>query len=65
MAIISKHEINDIKYGFQNNYDNENARLIRATVSGVRIFNVYVPQGQTIESEKFQYKLEFLNKLIQ
>ncbi len=43
----------------------ENARFIAATISGVRLVNVYVPQGQTTESEKFQYKLEFLQELKQ
>ena len=65
VAILSKHPICDTQYGFINGYDKENARLIRATISGVRLFNVYVPQGQTTESEKFQYKLKFFEKLKQ
>ena len=32
---------------------------------GVRLINVYVPQGQTTESKKFQYKLRFFSELIQ
>jgi|TARA_B100000809_G_scaffold222592_1_gene231684 exodeoxyribonuclease-3 len=65
VAILSKHPIRDEQRGFRNGYDPENARLIAATVSGVRIVNVYVPQGQTTESEKFQYKLNFFAELIQ
>ena len=65
VAILAKHTIKDIKIGFHNGYDLENARLIAGTVSGVRIINVYVPQGQTTESEKFKYKLEFFSELMQ
>ena len=57
VAILSKHPVADIKNGFLNGYDRENSRLIKATISNIRIINVYVPQGQTTESEKFQYKL--------
>ncbi len=65
VAILSKHLIEDVQHGFRNTYDSDNARLISGTVSGVRVVNVYVPQGQTTESEKFKYKLHFLAELIQ
>ncbi len=63
VAILSKEPIKEVQKGFCNGYDLENARLISATISGVRLINVYVPQGQSIESEKFKYKLEFLQEL--
>ena len=65
VAILSKHPIQDVQHGFSNGYDPENARLIAATVSGMRMVNVYVPQGQTTESDKFKYKLNFFAELIQ
>ncbi len=65
VAILSKHPIEDVKTGFRNGYDPDNARLIAGTVSGVRVVNVYVPQGQTTESDKFKYKLTFFEELIQ
>ncbi len=65
VAILSKEPINNLQKGFRNGYDPENARLIAATISGVRLMNVYVPQGQTTDSEKFKYKLEFLHELKQ
>ena len=65
VAILSKHPIEDVKTGFRNGYDQDNARLIAGTVSGVRVINVYVPQGQNTESEKFIYKLTFFEELIQ
>lgn len=35
-------------------------RVLAATVSGVRMVCAYVPNGEGIESEKFQYKLKWL-----
>ena len=64
VAILSKHPITNVQYGFRDGYDRENARLMAATISGVRIINVYVPQGQTTESKQFGYKLDFFEKLI-
>ena len=65
VAILSKHPIKDVQLGFHSCYDQDNARLIAATVSGVRLVNVYIPQGQTTESDKFKYKLTFIEELIQ
>lgn len=65
VAILSKHPIEDVQIGFKNGYDPENARLICGTVNGVRLVNVYVPQGQTTTSEKFSYKLHFLEQLVE
>ncbi len=65
VAILSKEPIKKVQKGFRNGYDPENARLIAATISGVRLINVYVPQGQTTESDKFKYKLDFLQELKQ
>lgn len=65
VAILSRHPIDKVQYGFQNNYDSENQRFIRATILGVDILNFYVPQGQTTESAKFLYKLEFFRQMQQ
>ena len=35
-------------------------RLLASTIAGVRIINVYVPNGQTVDSEKYAYKLAWL-----
>jgi len=38
-------------------------RLLAASVAGTRIINVYVPNGQAVDSEKYVYKLEWLAAL--
>ena len=35
-------------------------RVLAATVGGIRIINAYVPNGESVESDKYQYKLKWL-----
>jgi exodeoxyribonuclease-3 len=63
VAILSKYPITHVQYGFEDGYDTENKRLLMARIEGINIVNVYVPQGQSVDSPKFTYKLEFLAKL--
>jgi exodeoxyribonuclease III len=41
-------------------YDDPQRRVLAATVSGVRIVDLYVPNGQSVGSDKFLYKLGWL-----
>lgn len=63
VAIFSRHAPEEIRVGFRNGYDADNRRLIAAYIQGLWFVNVYVPQGQSADSEKFAYKLEFLEQL--
>jgi len=38
-------------------------RVLAANVDGIRVICVYVPNGESVESEKYQYKLSWLNGL--
>ena len=44
-------------------FDDPQKRVLAATVAGVRIVNIYVPNGENVESEKYQYKLKWLAAL--
>ena len=63
VAIISKNAASDVTTGMPN-YADEQKRVITATVDGVRIICVYIPNGQDVESDKYQYKLGFLAALV-
>ena len=63
VAFLSKEVPDKIRIGFQNGYDPENCRLISIQLRGIWFINVYLPQGQSADSEKFAYKLEFLEQL--
>ena len=71
VAIISKFKIENVKKGFTNDNKeekysldiNEQKRLISAEINGLKIINVYVPNGSSIDSDKFDYKIKWLNHL--
>ena len=35
-------------------------RVLAATIGGIRIINAYVPNGESVDSDKYQYKLKWL-----
>lgn len=62
VAILSRHPITEESCGIPNFVD-EQKRVIAATIEGVRVVCIYVPNGQSIDSEKYQYKLKWLSAL--
>jgi exodeoxyribonuclease-3 len=46
-------------------FADEQKRVLAATVDGVRVISVYVPNGESVESEKYRYKLSWLAALQQ
>ena len=52
-----------IIYGLHEGPDNEDFRIIQTVVEGIPIINSYVPQGYSIESEKYIYKLAWFRRL--
>ena len=62
VAIISRARPEDVRKDMVG-YDDHQKRVIAATINGVRVVCAYIPNGQTVESEKYQYKLQWLNAL--
>lgn len=62
VAIFSKNEIKNVVFGFPDD-PKDQARLIKAEIGPIKIVNTYVPQGDSPESEKFQYKLDWFKRL--
>lgn len=64
VAILARHPMTDV---VRNNphFADEQQRLIAATIQGVRIICAYVPNGQAVDSDKYQYKLRWLDGLQQ
>jgi exodeoxyribonuclease-3 len=63
VAIISRSQASDVRCGFDDDTDDPQARLISANVDGVRVINGYFPNGQTVGSEKWEYKLTWMARL--
>jgi len=62
VAILSRQPIEDVIRGNPRLPD-EQQRIIGATIAGMRIICVYVPNGQSVDSDKFSYKLQWLDAL--
>jgi exodeoxyribonuclease-3 len=64
VAILSRHPITEV---VKNNplFPDEQQRIISATIEGMRIVCAYVPNGQAVGSDKYDYKLRWLEALIQ
>ena len=71
VAILSKDKIADPKYGFAGELNqlgiteelHFQKRIISGLINGIRVINVYVPNGSSINSDKFIYKVNWLTKL--
>ncbi len=63
VAILSLHPISDVQKGFPGDAPDAQRRLLAATVNNIRIIDVYVPNGSEVGSEKYAYKLNWLNQL--
>jgi len=62
VAILSRSVAQDVTLGIPD-YDDLQKRVLAATVDGVRVICVYIPNGESVESDKYQYKLGWLAKL--
>ena len=59
VAILSRSEPTDVVMGIPG-FDDPQKRVISATVDGVRLVCAYVPNGESVESAKYPYKLDWL-----
>src|SRR5438034_1980005 len=49
--------------GYPGDDEQSHARLVTTTADGIQIVNVYIPNGQRVGSEKYQFKLEWIRRL--
>ncbi len=71
VALISMLPLEDVRKGFIGELPtnkeaailSEQKRVISSLVGGIRVVNVYVPNGSELNSEKYSYKIKWLNCL--
>ena len=71
VALISRHPLEDVRVGFSGELQDDAAaadlseqkRVISALVDGIRVVDLYVPNGSSLSSEKYGYKLAWLGCL--
>lgn len=62
VAILSKTTPENIITDIPD-LDDPQRRILGATIDGIRILNLYVVNGQEVSSEKYRYKLDWLEKI--
>jgi len=60
VAIISRKPATDIVRDLPD-LDDPQRRLLAATIDGVRLVNIYIPNGQEVGSDKYGYKFQWLS----
>lgn len=62
VAVLSRQPIKDMITDIPD-YDDPQRRVLGVSVGDIRVLNLYVPNGESIVSEKYQYKLHWLERL--
>ena len=62
VAILSRSALADVSVGIPG-LEDEQKRVISATVDGMRVVCVYCPNGQSLDSDKYPYKLAWFDAL--
>jgi exodeoxyribonuclease-3 len=64
VAVLSKSPIEDVARGLPGDPADEQARYMEATVFGkLRVAAIYLPNGNPLGTEKFAYKLAWMDRL--
>ena len=63
MAVVSRVGLDDPVPGMDSPEDEHGCRMLSATCAGVRVHSVYVPNGRSLDSEHYEYKLAWLARL--
>lgn len=62
VALLTKHTAADACITLED-FADEQKRVLAATIGGIRVWNLYVPNGQRVDSDKYRYKLDWLAAL--
>ncbi|MDX8394384.1 MAG: exodeoxyribonuclease III [Mariprofundales bacterium] len=60
IAILSRLPIEDMVVGMPSYIDDKQQRLLTVTIANTRLINAYVPNGNSIGSEKYNYKMRWI-----
>lgn len=62
VAVVSRHPISEVMTDIAG-LDDPQRRILAVTVAGIRVINLYVPNGADLTSDKYLYKLDWLQKV--
>src|SRR5690606_18462348 len=68
VALISKTPMEDVTPRLEGNDEDNQSRYLEAVIStpggAVRVASLYLPNGNPVGTEKFSYKLDWMQRLI-
>ena len=64
VAILSKLPFDEVRTRLPGDDGDEQARYVEAVVSGIRVASIYLPNGNPVASDKYAYKLAWMDRLI-
>ena len=67
VALLTKYPLSDVRTGLPGHDDDPQARYIEALVEAprpVRVTSIYLPNGNPVGSEKYSYKLNWMDRLL-
>lgn len=62
VCLLSRSPMTNIRIGFEDDLMPTDARIISAEIDGIQVVNTYVPNGNTVGSEKWIYKMAWLER---
>ena len=63
VAILSRSELRNVRSSLDDDVEDPQARLIAATVDGVRILSAYFPNGGEVDGPRYPFKLAWMTRL--
>jgi exodeoxyribonuclease III len=63
VALLSRAPLMEVQAGIPG-FEDEQKRVLAATIENIRVVCVYIPNGQSLDSDKYPYKLRWLDALI-
>ncbi|MEO8436722.1 MAG: exodeoxyribonuclease III [Pyrinomonadaceae bacterium] len=63
VAVLTREECATVQKGYQDDEEGAQARLLSVNVKGMQVVNVYIPNGQAVGSDKYQFKLKWMERL--
>ncbi len=63
VALLSRDKIEDVLYALPGDAEDTQARYVEGSTFGIRVASIYLPNGNPIDTEKFPYKLAWMDRL--
>jgi exodeoxyribonuclease-3 len=68
VAILSKHPFDEVTSGLPGDHSDDHARFMEAVIStkdgSLRVATIYLPNGNPPDTDKYSYKIKWMNRLI-